>query len=313
MKKFLCLAFCLIMALGVVACGDNSTDANADNVTSKVADSKTVELVNDAYKATYEAINSATALGYEQNIKLNITTEGQSVTGRVSEWAEFMMVDGKREMSAKAEMAALGTKQTILFYETKDKVYGNANGTTYVIAKSKSATAALEEIYKERDMYNAEAIKAIDTTIVNTASEGYGFVIEYDVNALPSSFTDIFGDLYNKADLLNRKPVSMKISGLIDKNGLITQETVTYNYTYQEEYIANENEIDPDNSVVDGTEVKKELRTISVELIAEYIFDYEVTEVEVPDDIEKSLVPDEVKKIKEISIEDFQKLLTDKK
>ena len=101
------------------------------------------------------------------------------------------------------------------------------------------------------------------------------------------------------------KPSLLRISGIIDSEGRLSSQTVTYVYTYDYEAEVENETVDPDNSGAQTTQ--KVTKAVKVELSVEVTLNYALTEVKPYADMN---IPEEKPEsvFKEMSIEDFNLL-----
>lgn len=316
MKKILCLALALMMLLSFAACKDEGKETGGNAGEEMVVDEKTVSIVNNAFTETENAIKSATALGIERNIILNITAEGKTTSSRSGFGCTFIKDGASLKIAGETAITGDAVDVKAVYYSDGTTAYASTADTTYLITANDDLKAYLEGltvIDEKSDVFNSSSVEPINTRIVNTSVKGYGFILDYPTDKLPEDFQNFFGDsLARFGDTV--KPQGLKISGIIDEKGRLTNETVTYTFTYDYE-VEVVSDADPDNPSTD-TEPKKETRTATVELSAQLVFEYGVTEIELPDEIELPQSDggedgDDKPALKELSITDFNKLVAE--
>lgn len=307
MKKIICLLLVFMFMFTLTACGggDKNTTSNSSEY---IVDSNTVTLVNDAYKKTGEVLNDISALGYVVDYKRSMKVDDVTTAVRMGVEYDFIKNENGIIISLGEIAKNDQTSKEFYLYDDTKNIYATYAGTEYIITRNDAATETLTKRIDSLEYVDGSAFKVLDTVVVDTASGGHGFVLKYDPVESGFDVAKVFGPLYSEKDYVV-KPTGLKISGIIDTEGRLVSQTVTYSYSYDyEEEVTNPN-IDPDNS--DAATTQKVKKTANFELVAEYGFNYNITEIAVPDGI--ALIPaepaEDYKKPKELSIDDFNKLV----
>ncbi len=306
MKKIVCILLALMFVFSLCACGGNGGESSGTNSEYNV-DSNTVNLVNDAYKKTGEALKSSASLGYNVDYKKTMTVDENSVAVRLTTGLDYIKSEEGNIISYNEVLKSDDLNTELKIYDDKTRIYGLFADTPYIITRNDAAKERFEKWFGQVVHVDASTFKVIDTVVVDTAGGGHGFVLEYDPAETGFDVAGIYGDLYNEKDL-GVKPTGIRISGIIDTDGRLTSEIVTYTYSYEFEQEVENPDVDPDNTGANSTVTVK--KTVVCELVAEFTFDYGITEIGVPDGI--TVYPAEptadVKLPKELSISDFEKL-----
>lgn len=327
MRKVLCLALVLLLVFSFAACKEEGNKTNGD-LGEQIVDKKTVELVNNAFAETEKVLKEVTALGLKRNVVLNVTAEGKTVSTRSGVECEFVKDGTTLKVASETAMTSDLMDMKAVYYSDGTTTYASTADTTYLITANdalKEYLNGLIAINEKDDIFNSSSIEPINTKIVNTSEKGYGFILDYPTDKMPDDFNNFFGEsLKQFGD--TTKPTGLRVSGIIDEKGRLTAETVTYTFTYEYE-VEVESEEDPDNETAD-TEPKKEKRTATVEISAQMSFEYGITEIDQPDEIEIPATENEddkdddkddddkdddkkPQKLKELSISDFNKLVAE--
>lgn len=305
MKKILCLLLSLIFVLSFAACGKKDKNTGNDD-SSKVADTGSVTLINSAYAKTADAIAKATALGYKADVKRAVTVDEKTESMRLNGTYNFLIKDDKRFVDMRSELTAANAVSTAYFYSNGSRVFGHKLKNTYVLSDNESTKSFMKKNESTPEIYDASKLKAVDTVIVNTSDGGKGFVFEYDAKDAGFDAAKVFDDFYlEKTASVTVKPSLLRISGIIDSEGRLSSQTVTYVYTYDYEAEVENETVDPDNSGAQTTQ--KVTKTAKVELSVEVTLNYALTEVKPYADMN---IPEENPEsvFKEMTIEDFNLL-----
>lgn len=305
MKKILCLLLSLIFVLSFAACGKKDNNSGNDD-SSKVADTGSVTLINSAYAKTADAIAKATALGYKADVKRAVTVDEKTESMRLNGTYNFLIKDDKRFVDMRSELTAANAVSTAYFYSNGSRVFAHKLKNTYVLSDNESTKSFMKKNESTPEIYDASKLKAVDTVIVNTSDGGKGFVFEYDAKDAGFDAAKVFDDFYlEKAASVTVKPSLLRISGIIDSEGRLSSQTVTYVYTYDYEAEVENETVDPDNSGAQTTQ--KVTKTAKVELSVEVTLNYALTEVKPYADMN---IPEENPEsvFKEMTIEDFNLL-----
>lgn len=308
MKKLVCLILSLVFLFSLCACSD-SEPANTDNVNSKVVSTDTIELVDNALKKTTELISSAKSLGYYCDFKRTDIVDEQRVAQSLTTDIVIHKGEGGDKLSFETETKTLAGEDGAIVYNADGKTYAYKAGNCYLLADDDTLKAYVKQLYATPATFKSENIKALDTTVVNTSTGGKGFVVEYDAKDEDFKPVDVFAMLYAEAGMKDVKPtpVSLRLSGIVDKDGKILTHTVKYVYEYE---ITVTEEVD-DSQVDVESETVTVTKKVTVELEAEVSYDFTISEVKVPEGITvpvKDAEGNETPKLKELSLVDFQKL-----
>ncbi len=299
MKKILCALLAVVMLLGLSAC--KKEKGGATNTVGDSVDENTVSLVNVAFSSTKEIVENAKSLGFEVNYRRNLTYDNdKSDAMRISLMYNYAGADDSKQFVYKHSVKSSTSNDDTMLYTDSKNIYGFKASETYLITNNNLAKEYLADFDENVTIYDASDLKATSTVVMDTNSGGHVFVIEYECDGFDAA--DVFGPLYAEGSLeLEIKPISLSISGTIDTEGRLLNETIKYVYKY--EYLDNSEE-DPDNSEPSG--VKK---TAKVELVAELEYDYDFSVVKAPSEMTIPSSNDGTEdKIKELSITDFLKL-----
>ncbi|MBE6798484.1 MAG: hypothetical protein E7525_01720 [Ruminococcaceae bacterium] len=299
MKKIFCIVLSLALLFSFAGC-KRAKETGAGTVSDIGGiDINAVDTVNNAYVTTEKALNSATALRFKSEVTLTVNAEGKTVKSVGGTDFKFLKGDALKVYN-KTTVKNEAVDSTLYLYTDGTVVYGATAGATYNITSGYETNKYFNDLIKTVTVYDASLINPVNTKIVNTSGGGYGFVILYPVDKLPGDFEEIIGSQVSK--LSNVKAKALKVSGIIDANGRLETQTVTYDFTY--DYTVQVNDIDPDNaeSGVPTTEVKTAEASLSV------LFEYDYNVTEVKHDANIVLPSAEEEPLKEMSLADFQLL-----
>lgn len=305
MKKIVCLLLSFIFVLSFAACGKKEDNSNSGD-SSKVADTTSVTLINSAYAKTAEAISKATALGYKADVKRAVTVDNKTESMRLNSTYNFIIKDDKRLVDMRSELTAQNAISTSYFYSDGARVFAHKMGSTYVLSDNDSTKEFMKKNESIPEICDAAKLKVVDTVIVNTSDGGKGFVFEYDTADTNFDAAKVFDQFFTEKDSgVTIKPSLLRISGIMDSEGRLSSQTVTYVYTYDYEEDVENEDVDPDNSGASST--KKVTKTAKVELSIEVTLNYGLTEVKPYGDMN---IPEEnaADTFKEMTIEDFNLL-----
>ena len=320
MKKILALLLALAMLLSFAACGDS--DEKKNNTSSPAVEKNTVDIVNNAYAATAKVLKDAKAIGYNGTIVKSATVDGNTVSARMGFDIEYLDTDKGRIFGCKMVAKSGDMSEEKQLYDDTENLYGYKAGTTYLLSDNKETKEVVEGLFKDIEFMDATKITVLSTKIVDTVGEGHGFVLEYDFNDEDFDPEEVIGtDLFNEKQLgLDVKMTGLRISGIVDSEGRLTSQKVTFEYSYEIEVEQVKEDVDPDNS--DAVTVEKVKKTATNVITAEFNFDYDVVEVDVPDLITvmgsdgegegegEGEGDEKPKKPEEISMTDFMKSVT---
>lgn len=302
MKRILCIVLSLVVLFSFAACGkskEKETSGLPNN--GDIVDIKTVDVINSAFSATEKALESVTSLGFKSEVKLTVTAEGQTVVSTGGTEFRFIKGDVLKVFNKTVLKNDLMNSELYMFTDGVS-TYGATAGATYLITSGTDTTKYFADLLKAAEICNTADITPVNVKIVNASGGGYGFVAIYPVDNLPDSLKTLISEQLSK--LGNVKGKNLKVSGMINADGRLEAQTVTYDFTYEYEALAND--VDPDN--LDSnvpTTVKKTAEgslSVSVEI------DYDVTEVTQGSHI--VLPTAEQEPLKEMSLADFQILAT---
>ena len=317
MKRFVCALLIAVMLLMLCACGGKKGDSGT--ASGNHADENTITIVNSAYEKTENVIKEISAIGFEikvtKTVKLDDNSKAQmfkKVYNSLGDGTYFYQSIEKAD----------DVDKTLMIYNDNKNLYGYNAETTYLLAKKDATNEYVDKLDSIISIYNASKIKVIDAS-----NDGHGFLLEYDFNDQGFDAEAVFGsDMYSEIkDDKKIKPVGLRVSGIINKDGQITSQILTYTYTYEYEEEVTDPTIDPDNSDASNLATKVEKKTATVELVAERSLNYGINKLNVPSDI--TVLPDETQEgeggsevdeedgedeeeiiLKELSISDFLKL-----
>ena len=310
MKKLLSIILTVLFVVSRSACGKDSKDSNTTSGPS--VDSNTIEIVNKAFGTTEDLLKSAKALKYKNNCVVSVTVDDVTTAVRASSAVEYIDGENGRVFATNGEVKSGETSASMSLYSDGKDTYGYKAGTTYQLVGNGVGDYTNGEFAKIK-VWNTSSLKPLNTTIVNTASGGYGFVIDYDFNDASFNFNEFLKDVDN-FDAEALKDIQFTVtgvtaSGIIDSEGRLTSEAVKLVYEYTMEVEVPKTDVDPDNSGVNTTEIVS--KTVKNEISIELTFNYDLTEVTVPDGMTVGSTDEDgeqVKKPTEISVSDFEKL-----
>lgn len=314
MKKIVALLLALAMLLSFAACG--GSDEKKNNTSAPAVEKNTVDIVNNAYAATSKVLKDAKAIGYSGTIVKSATVDGDTVSARMGFDIEYLDTDTGRKFGCKMVAKSGDMSEEKQLYDDTENLYGYKAGTTYLLSDNKETEAVVEGLFKDIEFMDATKITVLSTKIVDTVGDGHGFVLEYDFNDEDFDPEEVIGtDLFNEKQLgLEIKMTGLRISGIVDSEGRLTSQKVTFEYSYEIEVEQVNEDVDPDNS--DAVTVEKVKKTVTNVITAEFNFDYDVVEVDVPDLITvmgsegEGDGDEKPKKPEEISMTDFMKSVT---
>ncbi len=318
MKKILALLLVVALVFSFAACGDEDRTSNASSGPS--VDANTIEIVNNAFKATKDAVDSAKALGYEMNFIYSVTVDDVTTSVRSGSTIDYIDTDAGRKFAVESIVKSGDQSVEALMYDDTENVYVYGAGETYLLV-GKDVDEYITEQFKSIRVIDASDLKAVDTLIVDAANNAHGFVIDYDpedasfdINKYLSGFESILGadDLKD----IEFKVTAVSISGIVDSTGKLSSESFKIAYEFSQQVEVPKTDVDPDNSdVSETTEVVT--KVVKNELSFDLKFDFDLTEVEAPEDItvigekteDEGEEGDEPEEPAEISVTDFNKLL----
>ncbi len=315
MKKILTFILAFAMLVSFVACGDD--DNKGTNSTTEKVEQNTVDIVNNAYAATAKALAEAKALGYKGNMIKSVTVDGTTASVRMTLDFDYKDTDGGRVFAVDIVTKSGDASDQVQMYDDTVNLYGNRAGATYLLSDNKDTDAFVENLFKDIEFMDATKITVLSTKIVDTVGNGHGFVMDYDFNDEDFDAEEVIGtDMFSERKAgFPVKVTGLRVSGIVDSEGRLTSQKVEFKYEYTTEVEVPKTDVDPDNSGVTETTEKVVKNVINV-ISAEFYFDYDLSEVEVPDLIKvlgtegegDGEGEDKPVKYDEISISDFQRL-----
>ena len=308
MKKILAVVLVVILALSICACGKEKDDIK--NTTGDSVDQNTISLVNTAFGKTADSVSGAEALGVKMSYRCNLTKgeDGQSAFRS----KDYKYIGTGADKQFLYEYGKSGdTEDSVAMYSDGKNIYGFKVDTTYLLVNDNNTNDYINNIHNNISILDTSNLEVVDTIILNTSSGGHAFVIKYKADDKGFDPTEAFKPLFDE-DVLNiktesvleTKPVSLSVSGTIDTEGRLIDETVTYEYSYEYE---DNSQVDPDNPEAQGT-----IKTANVKLVAEGKFTYNQSSISAPSGMtllpEVEVEGEEKPQIKELSLTDFLKL-----
>ena len=301
MKKFLALLLCVFMLTSFVACGEEEKT----NVSSTQVDNNTITVVNKAYTDTITALSKVKALGYSASFVKSSTVDDATVSNRIATTLNFLGEGEEKKYSYIATVNNGTISEEAQIYSDAKNIYAHKLGTTYLLSNNKETNEYAETLVKNIEIFDASKIKVNDTVIVNAAGGGHGFVLEYDFNDKAFNADEEFGAFIAKdKENDNFTVTGLRVSGIINQDGKITSQTVTYSYTYTVEVEVEIEDVDPDNESAETT--KKVTKTVENQIVFEVNLNYDLVEIKAPNKIE--VMTEDSKPYDEISLTEFQKL-----
>ncbi len=316
MKKILALLMVAAMLFSFAACGEEERSSGVSSGPS--VDKNTIEIVNNAFSLTDKAVKEAKALGYSVNMIVSVTVDDVTTSVRASSELEYIDLDEGRRLAAETEMRLGDTGISASYFDDNENVYVQALGETYLLV-GKDVDEYLKTELQEINVIDTSELTASNTVIVDAANGGHGFVIDYDVNDDNldlNKYLSGMGDIFDTETLkdIQFTITGISISGIVDASGRLSSQTFKFTYEYTQQVEVPKTDVDPDNSdVSETTEVVGKTVKNEISIACEY--DFDVTEVEAPDDItvigsatdgdgEQPETPSE------ISVTDLKKLLS---
>ncbi len=306
MKKILALLLVCLITVSLCSCGKK--DGNTTNTAGDSVDQNTISLVNASFDTTAESLVDAESLGVEINYRRNLIfgEESQSIFLGLT-YNRIGSGDDKQFMY-EHETKSGDTGETVIMYSDGKNIYGYKNDTTYLLVKDNLTNGYITDIEDDISVFDSSDFEVLDTVILDTSSGGHAFIIKYKADDKNFDPKDVFGPLYAEGDAeIEVKPISLSVSGIIDTEGRIIEETITYEYSYEYEDMS---QVDPDNSEAKGT-----TKTATVKLVTEAKFNHNLSSVSVPSGL--TVLPEnggnegeeeEQVEIKELSLTDFLKI-----
>ncbi len=299
MKRILCALLCVSLLFCLSACKDKKDDAN--NTVGDKVNQNTVSLVNIAYDDTEELVESLETLGYEITYRRNLTYGEESDALGISITYDFIGKGEGRKFFYETDVKG-NDDAYIMMYSDGENIYGYKADTTYLLVNDNLTNAYIDEFSDNVTIFNASDFDVIDTVIMDTSLGGHAFILTYDVKSADFDPAEVFGPLYAEAATdYELKPTSLKVSGIINSDGRITEQTVSYEYTYQYEDMSD---VDPDNEDASGV-----MKNATVRLEAAIMLNFDLDNISAPADID--LLPEDESEqtdIKELSLTDFLKI-----
>lgn len=299
MKRILCIALASMLIFSFAGC--KSTKKTGTGVVGGTdgLNIDAAETVNKAYAATDKALNSANDLGFKTEVTLTVTVEDQTVKSVAG--TEFRFIKGDAlKVYNKTTVKSDAVNSELDIYTDGVNVYGATAGASYKITAGYETNKYFSDLVKTVTVYDASGITPINTKLVSVSGGGYGFVALYPIDGVPSDFEEIIGAQLTKFKNVTAK--QLKVSGLIDAEGRLQSQTVTYDFAY--EYTVEADDIDPDNSDSSGSVTVTKVAIASLSIAFEY--NYDVTEVKQGGNIVLPSADGEA--LKEMSLSDFQML-----
>lgn len=300
MKKISLLLCVILMAFSFAACSDKNNTSSPTY--EKKVEKSTEDTVLAAYDKTSKKLEE-NALNFGISKMIETTADNDKKTiNKTSDSVTFDFNDGKYNIVYSGTVTDSKGTVTSILYCDNENLYGTHLKGTYHMLITDAAKTEMEKLSNKIKLYSPINLKAIDTSIVNTDLGGLGFVFEYDVSSVSEEFFSLFSD-FIEDDLANVELSSVKMSGLIDKDGYVVNQLVTFEYTtdilvatddLEEETSSKTKTSSADTS--SANEVYKNVkRTITVETKFDFSSEIEFT---VPSDID-------VTKTEEYTIEAF--------
>ena len=314
MKKIFVLLLVLLLVFSFAACGDEGRTSNVNLGPS--VDANTIEIVNNAFTATKTAVESAKALGYEMNFVYSETVDDVTTSVRAGSKIDYIDTEDGRKFAAESIVKSGEQAIESIMYDDNENVYVYGAGETYLLV-GKDVEDYLAEQFKSIRVIDTANLKAADTLIVDAANNAHGFVIDYDpkdVNFDIKNYLDGFESVLGADDLkdLNITVTSVSISGIVDSTGKLSSELFKIAFEFSQQVEVPKNDVDPDNSNASET-TETVTKVFKNELSFNISFDFDLTEVNVPEEITVIGEPvegeEEPEKPSEISVTDFAKLL----
>ncbi len=338
MKKIFALLLIVAMLFSFAAC--NREQQRQSGVASgPIVDKNTLDIVDNAFKVTQEHLSSAKALGY----KINLTTseDVMDVVTSLGLNSSIKYIDGENgKVFAVESKTELGERtEKVQLYSDGVKHYGYKVGGLYELT-GKDVEPYIAEQFALIKLWDTTGFKAVNTYIVDTASNGHAFVIEYDVNDESLSLGAIIGQSTNTelGDVTSAEGVKItnfRASGIINASGKLESEKVEVHYEYtkiingsttsSEDASSTESDKtsskETESETVTSVESQNEAKAVAIsgKLVIDISLDYDISEVKVPDMMTAITQnggegegdgegDEEAPKISEISIPDFLKL-----
>ncbi len=303
MKKIFAVILVAILVLSMCACGKEKEDIK--NTTGDSVDQNTISLVNNAFDKTAVSITGAEALGFKMSYRRNLTYGEDSQSDFLSLDYKYIGTGANKQFLYEHEVKSGGIDDSVAMYSDGKNIYGFKVDTTYLLVNDKATNDYINDIHNNITVFDASDLEVVDTVILNTSSGGHAFVIKYKADDKGFDPKKAFGPFFAEGDLeMETKPVSLSVSGTIDTEGRLIDETVTYEYSYEYE---DKSEVDPDNSEAKGT-----MKTANVKLVAEAKFTYNQSGISAPSGMtllpEVEVEGEEKPQIKELSLHDFLQL-----
>ena len=300
MNKIICIVLTLILLFSFAGCKEAKKTGTGIMNEIGGLDINAVDTVNNAYVTTKKALGSATALGFNTEVTLTVTAEGKTVKSVGGSELRFLKGDILKAYN-KTLVKNDAVDSTSYFYTDGTIVYGATAGKTYNITTGYETNKYFNDLLKGVVVYDSSFVTPVNTKIVNASGGGYGFVAIYPVDKMAGDFDSIIGKhLSNFGNIVAK---GLKVSGIINSDGRLKTQTVTYDFTY--EYTVEANDVDPDNSEATPTVVTK---TADASLSVLFEYDYGVTDVNKGANI---VIPSsEEEPLKNMTLADFQLLAT---
>lgn len=303
MKKILAVILVAVLGLTMCACGKKKDDIK--NTAGDSVDQNTISLVNAAFDKTSESIADAEALGVKMSYRRNLTYGEVSQSAFLSLDYKYIGTGADKQFLYEHEAKSGDTEDIVAMYSDGKNIYGFKADTTYLLVNDNITNDYINSIQSDISVLDTSDLEVIDTVILDTSSGGHAFVIKYKADDDGFDPKEAFGPLYAEGDMeIETKPISLSVSGTIDTEGRLIDETVTYEYSYEYEDMS---EVDPENSEAKGT-----MKTANVKLVAEAKFTHDQSNISAPSDMtllpEVEVEGEEKPQIKELSLTDFLKL-----
>lgn len=296
MKRFIALAVVFIMIFSLAACGGEERSGVSSEL---VVDTKTIDIVKNAYQTTEEILKSVNALGVETSIVKTTTVNGESFSERNTSKLVFVNSDSGKQYSICTVVKSGDIADEMQIYCDSKDIYGARAGKTYILSKNKDTDAYVDSVLGSVKIGSLPGTNVIKTVIVNTDTNGYGFVLDYECGNAEAE--KLFGAYFTEVKAgYDVTFTGLSVRGIIDSKGRITEQRIELEYTYELKETASSGSSSTESSTssnskntssesktgseaVSSVAAETVAKKVTAKLTANNIFSYDVDTVKVPD------------------------------
>lgn len=274
MKRILSLLAVLVLVCSVAACKPEENPTEDNSSTIQTVDVNIVAKVKEAQE-NLEAKFESNKFSYKANISANII-EGKKETQMTM--YQNCKYDATSNLTAtlKSGVSMGDVKADITMYINDEYLFYNDTKSTYKIKVDDDTKSYVEKQSRDFETFEFEDLPVIDTVVVNTDGGGYGFVIAYDASQFTKEQYKILSEV-SDASFEDIKFTKVEVSGIIDKENVISQMALSVNYSIE------------DDDTSSGTTSNSKTSKTEFEFVMEVKYDFSGNfTVEIPNNISVS-------------------------